>query len=101
MKTLLPLCLLFLAVAAIAGPYPYDEKADAKLAIKQALVQAAAAHVPVIIVFGANWCPDCRVLDIAMHNGPSGELLAQNFNIVKVNLGGRGTSHGTFEKNMD
>jgi protein disulfide-isomerase len=89
MKTLLILCLVFTAVAAIAGPNPYDEKADAKLDIKQALAGAISASVPVIIVFGANWCPDCRVLDIAMHSGPSGELLAKNFKIVKVNIGRR------------
>ena len=44
MKTLLILCLVFTAVAAIAGPNPYDEKADAKLDIKQALAGADRAR---------------------------------------------------------
>ena len=101
MKIHLLLSLVFLAVAAMAGPNPYDEKADAKADVQRALAEAGAANVPVILVFGANWCPDCRALDLAMKTGASGELIAKNFKVVKVNLGGRGKEHGTFEENAD
>lgn len=81
------LMLFAAAVPATAADNPYDEKADAKLDIKQALTQAASMKTSVIIVFGANWCPDCKELDIAMKSGTSAKLLARDFQIVKVNVG--------------
>jgi len=94
MKILHTLFFLFLAVAATAGDAPYNEAADAKLDIKQALTQAATANTPVIVVFGANWCGDCKMLDSAMKNGASAPLLSRDFKIVKVNV-------GHFDKNLD
>src|ERR1700720_1454390 len=94
MKILHALFILFFAVAATAADSPYDEAADAKLDIKQALTQPAANKTPVIIVFGANWCGDCKMLDSAMKNGASAPLLSRDFKIVKVNV-------GHFDKNLD
>ena len=50
MKILHALYFAFLAVAAGAADSPYNETADAKLEIRQALTQAATAKTPVIIV---------------------------------------------------
>jgi len=94
MKILLALSFVFLTMAATAGESPYNETADAKLDISQALTQAAAAKTPVIVVFGANWCGDCKMLDAAMKHGASAPLLARDFKIVKVNV-------GRFDKNLD
>ncbi|MGO8837541.1 MAG: thioredoxin family protein [Limisphaerales bacterium] len=94
MKILYPLFFVFLTVAAYAADSPYNETADAKLDIKQALTQAATAKTPVIVVFGANWCGDCKMLDHAMKNGASAALLSRDFKIVKVNV-------GHFDKNLD
>ena len=74
-------------MAAAAADNPYCETVDARLEIKQALTQAATNHTSVIVVFGANWCPDCKVLDTAMKTGTSATLLARDFEIVKVNVG--------------
>ena len=94
MKSLSALFLAFLAVAAIAADNPYTETADAKLDIRQALAQATTAKTPVIVVFGANWCGDCKMLDSAMKTGASAPLLKRDFKIVKVNV-------GHFDKNLD
>jgi len=94
MKILRALSFVFLAVAAAAADSPYNEAADAKLDIKQALTQAATAKTSVIVVFGANWCGDCKMLDSAMKNGASAPLLSRDFKIVKVNV-------GHFDKNLD
>src|SRR5271156_1574367 len=45
--------------------YPAD--ADAHAQIKEAEEKAAAGHKRVLLVFGANWCYDCHVLDLAFH----------------------------------
>jgi len=94
MKILYALSFLLLAVPAIAADNPYNETADARLEIRQALVQATIAKTPVIVVFGANWCGDCKMLDSAMKNGASAPLLSRDFKIVKINV-------GHFDKNRD
>lgn len=87
MKILQVLFFVFLVVAATAADNPYNETADAKLDIQQALTQAATNQTPIIIVFGANWCGDCKMLDTAMKTGTSAPLLARDFIIVKVDVG--------------
>jgi len=92
MKALYALFLMFIATAAAASDKPYDENADAKLDIKNAL--SIASNAPVIVVFGANWCGDCKALDAAMKQGASAALLARDFKMVKVNV-------GRFDKNLE
>ena len=94
MKILNTLLFMIFAATASAADRPYNETADAKLDIKQALAQAATAKIPVIVVFGANWCGDCKMLDSAMKKGASASLLSQDFKIVKVDV-------GQFDKNVD
>jgi thioredoxin 1 len=94
MKMLHALFFVFLTVAATAADTPYSETADAKFEINQALTQAATNKTPIIVVFGANWCGDCQMLNIAMTSGASAPLLSRDFKIVKVNV-------GHFDKNLD
>ena len=58
----LPLVLLA-GVTIAADQPPYDEKADAHQQITTAIAEASKAHKNLILVFGANWCGDCRALD--------------------------------------
>jgi thioredoxin len=93
-KRLAALGAVLLALGARAAGLPYDEAADAKAAIRAALVQAHRERVPVLLVFGANWCPDCRVLDAALHEGRSAALIERDFRVVKVDV-------GRFDRNLD
>jgi thioredoxin 1 len=79
---------------AAAADAPYNDSADARLNIKQALSRAADTKTSVIVVFGANWCPDCRELSHAMSNGDCGALITRDFQVVKVSV-------GRFDKNLD
>jgi thioredoxin 1 len=72
----------------------YSETADAHAEIKEALKTAAAEHKRVIVVFGANWCYDCHVLDAAFHRSDIAPILTANYEVVHVDIG-RG------EKNQD
>ncbi len=65
----------------------YDEKVDAGKAIAAAVVDASRAGKRVILVFGANWCFDCRTLDAQMHKGELDSLIEKNFVVVKVAVG--------------
>ncbi len=72
----------------------YNERADAHAEIKEALARAAAEHKRVIIVFGANWCYDCHVLDKAFHSSNLAPIVAANYEVVHVDI-------GKGEKNQD
>ena len=94
MRIYLAIVLLFTSLMAEAAPPPYDESTDAKAEIQAALVEAGRAKVPVLVVFGANWCGDCKVLDLAFKEGSAAPLIAKNFKVVKVNV-------GRFDQNVD
>ena len=83
-----------LAAQASGPPAIYDEGTDAKAAVAAALADAAKAQLPVLVVFGANWCGDCRMLDATFKNGPSAPLIAKSFKVVKVDV-------GRFDRNVD
>src|SRR5213593_825289 len=82
------------ASVALAAPLPYDEAADAKADVKRTLTEAKASNMPVLVIFGANWCEDCRALDKALKSGKNAELLAREFKVVKVDI-------GNFDRNLD
>ncbi len=65
----------------------YSESADPKADIAAALQQAHAQNKRIILDFGGDWCGDCQVLDIYMHQTPNAELLAKNFVVVHVDIG--------------
>lgn len=93
---------MVITVAAGAAEAIYDETADARLDIQHALTAAATNQTPVIIVFGANWCPDCKMLDRAMKAKRIASLLNKDFKIVHVNVGNPDTNVvGHFDKNVD
>jgi thioredoxin 1 len=91
-------CALALAaIAAVAAPpaaLPYDGSADAHAEIRQALATARATNRPVLLIFGANWCEDCRALDAALHSPANAPLIAQDFEVVKIDV-------GRFDRNLD
>jgi thioredoxin 1 len=87
------LATLMLSASALAAPQPYDEHADALAKLQQGLVAARAAGKDVLVVFGANWCQDCRDLDKALH-GRTASLIDARFVVVKVDV-------GNFDKNLD
>jgi len=65
----------------------YAPGLDAHAEIKQALAQALKQHKNVIVVFGANWCYDCHVLDLAFHRPDLAGVLQRNYEVVHVDVG--------------
>jgi thiol:disulfide interchange protein len=65
----------------------YSETANPRADIAAALKQARAENKRVILDFGGDWCGDCQVLDIYMHQSPNAELLAKHFIVVHVDIG--------------
>jgi thioredoxin 1 len=80
--------------ATTAAALPYDEAADAKAEIGRALNDAKADHRKVLVIFGADWCEDCRALDKALRVGRNADLMSREFKVVKVDV-------GRFNRNLD
>jgi len=72
----------------------YAPPEEAKAEIEAALANAAKDHKRVILVFGANWCYDCHVLDATFHSKTIAPLVNANYHVVHVNVGDE-------DKNLD
>jgi thioredoxin-related protein len=65
--------------------YPAD--ADAHVEIKEAEEKAASEHKRVLLVFGANWCYDCHVLDLAFQRPDLTPIVESGYEVVHIDLG--------------
>ena len=65
----------------------YDEKADARRDIAAAIAGAEESHRNIVLVFGANWCPDCHALYDQMHKPELAAIVEKNFVIVQIDVG--------------
>lgn len=65
----------------------YHPGTDVHAEIKQAVLEASKTHKRVIVVFGANWCFDCHVLDAAFHRPDLALVIAQSYEVVHVDVG--------------
>lgn len=87
--------LLFLGLLGLSAAWadeaelirPYDESADAVAQVADGFAQAKAEDKLMLISFGANWCPDCRAFDTAIHEPGLAESIAQQYVVVKVDVG--------------
>ena len=65
----------------------YPDPSQARADLTAALKTASATHRRVLIDFGGNWCGDCQVLDLYMHDNKNQPLVEANFVVVHVNVG--------------
>ena len=72
----------------------YPDNVDAHKEIREAQERAAQEHKRVLLVFGANWCYDCHVLDLAFHRSDFASAMA-GYEVVHVDIGAEG------KKNVD
>ena len=72
----------------------YKEQVDARAELNLALASAQAQQKNVLVVFGANWCPDCLALDQKMGEGKLGAYADKRLVVLKVDV-------GRFDRNTD
>jgi thioredoxin 1 len=65
----------------------YPAAVSAREEIRMALGRAAKNHKRVLVVFGADWCYDCHVLDKAFRRTDIAPVLTPNFEVVHVDVG--------------
>jgi hypothetical protein len=78
--------------------YPPD--VDAHVELKEAEEKAAIERKRVLLVFGANWCYDCHVLDLAFHRPDFGSTMA-GYEVVHVDLGDDEKKNADLVKQFD
>ena len=74
--------------------HPYDTTADAHAQVDAAFAAARSSGRDVLIDFGANWCPDCRMLNGVMQMPTVKAWRDSRFETVMVNV-------DRFNVNMD
>jgi thiol-disulfide isomerase/thioredoxin len=72
---------------ATPAAHPYDEAADAHAAVAAAFAQARQTGRKVLLDFGGNWCPDCRMLSGVLDQPQVRPWLAENFVVVAIDVG--------------
>ena len=82
------------APASAAGWVLYDPGLDAPAAIKAALAQAKVDGKNVLLDFGADWCPDCHVLDSYFEDPRAKAILEASYHVVRIDV-------GYFDKNLE
>jgi thioredoxin 1 len=75
----------------------YPASADARAEIKEGEAKAASEHKRVLLVFGANWCYDCHVLDLAFHRPEFATVMA-SYEVVHVDIGPDGKKNADLAK---
>ena len=83
---LLPRPAMRLPEPARPNPQLYPEPSEAHSDLDRALAAARTDHKRVLVVFGANWCYDCHVLDAAFHSKAIQPLVDANYHLVHVNV---------------
>ena len=82
-------------VPAQSSRHIYSETANPEADIAAALTRAKHEHKRVLLDFGGDWCGDCQVLDIYLHQQPNQELLEKNYVFVHI------FTTSTFDRNVE
>jgi ketosteroid isomerase-like protein len=75
----------------------FPANADARAEIKEAEEKAGKERKRIVLVFGANWCYDCHVLDLAFHRPDFVSAMA-SYEVVHVDIGPDGQKNGDLAK---
>lgn len=66
---------------------PYPDPALAPRQVEEAFATAGKSHRRVMLVFGGNWCPDCRFLAGVFEQPDAASWIDSHFVVVPVNIG--------------
>ncbi len=67
-------------------PLPYDGNEISVEEVNKFLSQSIAKNKQPIIIFGANWCPDCRIFSGTIDIPKINEFIETYFNILYIDV---------------
>ena len=73
---------------------PYSVTADARAELDAAFARAAQTDKRVLVKFGGNWCPDCRILAGMMELPTFAQMLDEHYEVVAIDV-------GRYDRNQD
>ena len=68
-------------------PLPYERTDLSEKDLKNFIENTINNNKQPIIIFGANWCPDCRILSAVLDLQTVKKYINENFEILYVDLG--------------
>ena len=81
--------VLMAGVLGAAQAPPLYPVSDARADVAAGIAAAKRGGKHVILDFGADWCPDCRVLDLVLKDPAAKPFVDANFVIVRIDVGRR------------
>lgn len=90
-------CAVFYFVLFSAPQGPYQSEVDPQLQIQQNLTQLEEGQ-KIMLLFGANWCPSCRLLEQRIARPPFAEFLKDHYRVVYVDIGDFDHNQDTVER---
>ena len=81
-------------VLEIPLPLPYNGETYSSNDIEAFLVSSISKSKQPIIIFGGNWCPDCRILEGTLQLPTIKKYMIKHYKIMHVDV-------GRYDKNMN
>ncbi len=75
-----------MATALLAGD-AYPPPANAPADLQHARERVKSTGKLLMVIFGGNWCEDCRVLHAKLLESPVREYVDKHFEVVSINIG--------------
>lgn len=68
-------------------PLPYDGKEYSSEEVKLFIENTIDGSMQPIIIFGGNWCPDCRIFDGTLQMPTIKKFIDEKFKILHIDVG--------------
>jgi thiol-disulfide isomerase/thioredoxin len=75
-------------------PLPYDEKIIDSSELDKFINQSINSDKQPVVIFGGNWCPDCRILAGTLAMPTIKKFLQQYYRIIHIDI-------GRYDRNME
>ena len=75
-------------------PLPYDEKVIDSLQLDEFIDLSISRGKQPVVIFGGNWCPDCRILEGTLAMPTIKKFLQQHYQVMHIDI-------GRYDRNMD
>ena len=79
---------------SIPLPLPYDGEICTEIDVKKFMEATTSKSKQPIIIFGGNWCPDCRILDGTLQIPTINKFMKTHYKIMHIDI-------GRYDKNME
>ena len=75
-------------------PLPYDEKVVDSLQLDEFIDLSISKGKQPVVIFGGNWCPDCRILEGTLAMPTIEKFLQQHYQVMHIDI-------GRYDRNME